>query len=1347
MSLVSKYLSPGQKQELALRLSEDLAAHPENLLAVYELLEEVDNKDDINRNISTYAKTLIAAFEPDNFGRLVDLAERPLILTKVVESVVPRLEAIIGSSILLPGFDQLHKVSHREVDDTHVLDFLHQLLVKTELPENKNVRKLDRALCVLLGHEEYAISNKVAGLLRWRVAALAHHADPLVWDVIFTLAPHHLSHAYVLWLRYLDVAPPSFQDEVQKDRYWLTIRTGLASESHDHRKYALLILQLSVKAIDVSFSSGIFTFDVSRKSHLTKQWQRFTTLYEILAIDTSLHQAQAAADDIVGLIGPESTIHPSWGYVLLATGFKAGMESVRKFSLGVLLSISAEHLRSVKHSLQILEEVFLPSVMLASHFAVRQSESNELTCEFGDKAATFIGALIKNSDDADARAIALSVLRVLVAHKEAYDPARIYVTMGLLQGLEGRQILEFGTHDKPLFELFEASCQGELFETIGQTLNLRLLLHFTYEEAFMEAVLRFVSCNDFKYVIDNKPLIVEYLTNKDVSDASVVLSVLARLMGTETSVGASLLPKVLESGLPLAESETEALTSLFTSVLSGDHPDYESVQNVDFTTYKQSLPVKINLIELWATINKDAQSDQYHVLTALISKYRVFNNILECYAFKDIENNQLFSVGALTTFYKLILVNSDKAARSVTEFYKVKDQIYGQYFRTLAIVSGRRLSEEDVVAVLPLVITTSVNYDVNYHGVRLLHNALESGVVADVEGLVSVVLDLWTNLSASRLQLNQKDLHVLIIQTVLHPVVLEQSHKFSEQLLAFVISVVDNAPGRRCLLPTTTKCLSNFQIMDSEAFEKLEFLPEALTRAFIMQQVTNHPFRLEVILGKEFDTKISLAESNLYAQLYGQDEITARINLMAIFNSIRGPQLARGLLRFITNNKAEFSLADTLRKTNGYDEWRRIQLYSIVVCILDKIDTTETAEYLAQWLEYFDTEPSPLVRLYLEWIIALDCARNDTLFTTVVERLKDGLDNNSCKPTTVTSLERILFLATQQSPSGKKAARFTQLLSMVVPGATSNKAAVRHFSLSLNCLIYPEIKNLSVSPEVVQISENLYNTAVSSDSYGTFRSGDALLWDIKHDLTLVSVTGGVLLRVSDREIDFIRQEDYEAHLSRAQIDLLTHPVGSNLKELWVRERKQQQAKVNSTAKGGSPLQTKSGAWASVMDLDEKRGGDVVRSDLIVVSSLVDKPPNLGGICRLCDVLGAGLLTLNDISVKNNTQFKTVAVTADRWMPMVEVKEPDIKLFLTEKKKDGYTLIGLEQTDKSVQLNSDLKFPRKSLILLGKEKEGIPGELLAELDFCVEIKQVGVIRSMNIQTATAVVVHAYSSQNC
>ena len=121
--------------------------------------------------------------------------------------------------------------------------------------------------------------------------------------------------------------------------------------------------------------------------------------------------------------------------------------------------------------------------------------------------------------------------------------------------------------------------------------------------------------------------------------------------------------------------------------------------------------------------------------------------------------------------------------------------------------------------------------------------------------------------------------------------------------------------------------------------------------------------------------------------------------------------------------------------------------------------------------------------------------------------------------------------------------------------------------------------------------------------------------------------------------------------------------------------------------------------------------------------------------------------MNDLKVKDDKRFLSVAVTADRWMPMLEVKQDDIVTFLRMKKLEGYSLIGLEQTDNSVELNSKLEFPEKSLIVLGREREGIPAKILSVLDFCVVIKQVGIVRSMNIQTATAVIVHAYSIQHC
>ena len=55
------------------------------------------------------------------------------------------------------------------------------------------------------------------------------------------------------------------------------------------------------------------------------------------------------------------------------------------------------------------------------------------------------------------------------------------------------------------------------------------------------------------------------------------------------------------------------------------------------------------------------------------------------------------------------------------------------------------------------------------------------------------------------------------------------------------------------------------------------------------------------------------------------------------------------------------------------------------------------------------------------------------------------------------------------------------------------------------------------------------------------------------------------------------------------------------------------------------------------------------------------------------------------------------------------------------------IIGVEQTSSSQSL-LDYQFPKQPIVLLlGKEKEGIPVQLLQVVDQCVEIPQLGIIR--------------------
>lgn len=1437
LSLIAKYLDASKKSELALTLSADLEKNADSLVALCELLDVIDTETQelIYPRILEFANSILDDKDKhtdDNYGDILKLTEKlPQLYKSLLQKVITHLELYINDSPLnfLPDIRDIITRSNeygirslkpdttlreQALDNEYILSlfqFLEYVFVHLT-GEIQDKSQIDPILCFFIGAVDEDIAAVVSKLLRWRIESIVIMSkdSTFIWDILYALEKTdnktHRSNGFVFWLRYLNSSNSDlitncdiYQNKIlSNEKYWRIIQNGLNSNSHDHRKFCLSLLQLSVKSINSSFENKMLSWDTNLKDQHLKEWARYITLFEILGIDTSLHQAEAGVNDIVGLISPNSLINPSWGFCLLSTGFKASMDSVRKFSLSLLLSIPLENLYLIKYGLEYLEDVYLPYAMLASHFSVRQMEGvNESHCEYGERLCEFVSSLLKNlKEENKFQDVAFSILKVLDKSKDAFDPARVYVTLGLLRGLEGKQVLSFSRHDTLLLRLFESNSEGDLFESANQTMNLKLVLNFKLKSVvhFIELLDKFIKFNGFRIVRDNLPLIMNYLESNDISygvlmgclteeniDSSdlkaLIIGLSNSFLSDETDKSFKILnesdlilAKLLRSNFKMDILQTKegfkACERLFSRVLKGegDAELYDTLSEVDFTSFRHLLPVDVNLIELWAVINTEVQSDDRSTLLLLVNRLKFLNNFLDVIPLANVENHEIFDIKPLIKFNELLFINSKKVSKNFKTFYKVIDDAFGEYYRILSHSLQKQIpTEENIDKIIEVINPSCTHYQSSISLVRLLDNILMQGCISPqiIKKTVESLADIWDNLNSSRLQLNQKDLHVLIINTLTQPIIMNESinnETISKRLFTFGKSIIENAQGRRCLLPSFTKNLSNYQIYGSSDFEKIDWIPEILVRSFTVLQLKSNVFRLENVIGRLYDEKISSdRESNLYNKIYGSEEISARINLMAIFNSIKSSEYNYKIFCFIIDNEEEFNLFNVVKTTDGFEEWRRIQLFTIIISIIDKIDNEVViSEYVPTFIKLIETEPSPLVRAYIEWIIAINLLKSEELTKLLFDRLKTLIDLNGLKPAVVTAYERILFLMIQQLPHARESKELTKFLTVIVPGATSNKAVTRHFSVSLICSIYPEIqsKKLIIEPELVTMIENMYKSAVNSESFGQYRSGDALLWNIKQDLNLVSISGTLLLRLSDRDIDFITKEDYVKHLSQVQIDHLTHPVGENMQELWIRERKSLAKKSVQTvieisqSASQSPLQTKSGAWNTIMDIDAtSNGADIIRSDLIVVSSLVDKPPNLGGICRLCDVLGAGLLTLNDINVKNHPQFKNVAVTADYWMPMVEVKPSEIICFLKEKKKEGYTLIGLEQTDKSVELNSDLKFPQKSLILLGREKEGVPGDLLAELDFCVEIKQVGVIRSMNIQTATAIIVHAYSSQHC
>ncbi|XP_031391362.1 uncharacterized protein LOC116203654 isoform X2 [Punica granatum] len=151
-----------------------------------------------------------------------------------------------------------------------------------------------------------------------------------------------------------------------------------------------------------------------------------------------------------------------------------------------------------------------------------------------------------------------------------------------------------------------------------------------------------------------------------------------------------------------------------------------------------------------------------------------------------------------------------------------------------------------------------------------------------------------------------------------------------------------------------------------------------------------------------------------------------------------------------------------------------------------------------------------------------------------------------------------------------------------------------------------------------------------------------------------------------------------------------------------------------------------------------------RQNIILVASLIDRIPNLAGLARTCEVFKASGLAISDATILRDKQFQLISVTAEKWVPIMEVPVKSLKGFLEKKKREGFSILGLEQTANSVPLDQ-YTFPKKTVLILGREKEGIPVEIIHILDACIEIPQLGVVRSLNVHVSGAIALWEYTRQ--
>ncbi|EGC36841.1 hypothetical protein DICPUDRAFT_14626, partial [Dictyostelium purpureum] len=151
-----------------------------------------------------------------------------------------------------------------------------------------------------------------------------------------------------------------------------------------------------------------------------------------------------------------------------------------------------------------------------------------------------------------------------------------------------------------------------------------------------------------------------------------------------------------------------------------------------------------------------------------------------------------------------------------------------------------------------------------------------------------------------------------------------------------------------------------------------------------------------------------------------------------------------------------------------------------------------------------------------------------------------------------------------------------------------------------------------------------------------------------------------------------------------------------------------------------------------------------RQSMIIVGTFIENTPNLAGLIRTCEIFNVEEVAIPNLKLLNDPQFQRVSVSAEKLVPIIEITKPNLLDYLKLKKKEGYSILGVEQTSQSKNLSS-FQFPEKCLLLLGQEQNGIPANYLTIVDYCVEIPQLGQIRSLNVHVSASIVIWEYTQQ--
>lgn len=129
--------------------------------------------------------------------------------------------------------------------------------------------------------------------------------------------------------------------------------------------------------------------------------------------------------------------------------------------------------------------------------------------------------------------------------------------------------------------------------------------------------------------------------------------------------------------------------------------------------------------------------------------------------------------------------------------------------------------------------------------------------------------------------------------------------------------------------------------------------------------------------------------------------------------------------------------------------------------------------------------------------------------------------------------------------------------------------------------------------------------------------------------------------------------------------------------------------------------------------------------------------NLGTLLRTCDAIGACLAVP---ATPHYREALKIGDTLQRRRPCIHWVKPDKYTWIEQQRTAGKRIVAVELAEGATPLPRLEPSRTPTVLLLGHEHQGVPDEVLARVDECVEIPMVGWGASLNVAVAGSLVAY-------